>query len=127
MSSKTIVRLKITSATHDPEYISEALGVSCERGWRIGENRPNTIIKEKMNGWILNSGLEGAQPLDDQIKSLLKRVEPLRSRMKERLGGDLIELSCVIYADSPPALNFESEVIGSIAALGASLDIDLYV
>jgi hypothetical protein len=127
MSSKTIVRLKITSATHDPDYISGVLGVPCERGWRIGENRPKTTIKEKMNGWILNSGLENTAPLEDQIKSLLKRVEPLRARMRQHLVGDLTELSCVIYADSPPALNFDVDVIANIAALGASLDIDLYV
>jgi hypothetical protein len=118
--------MKITSAVHDPEFISGVLGTAWDRAWRIGDIRPNTIIQEKLNGWILNSGLEQTRSLDEQIKALLLKTGPLKHQIKRCLVGDSIEMSCVIYADSPPALNFPEAVIAEIGDLGASLDIDLY-
>jgi hypothetical protein len=39
----------------------------------------------------------------------------------------IVEISCVIYANAAPALNFDKSVVDKLARLGASLDIDLYI
>jgi len=127
MTQETIVRLKITSEVHEPDTISEILGLSCDRGWKIGDMRSKTTIREKINGWILGSGLEKTVPLDEQIEALLKRLEPLRENIASLLPDINIEVSCVIYSESTPALNFDRGTVASISALGASLDIDLYL
>jgi len=55
-------------------------------------------------------------------------VETLRTlREKQRFA---VDLSCAVYLDpdaSTPALSLPADMVRSIAALGASLDIDLYV
>lgn len=127
MSIETIVRLKITSAEHDPTFISNIIGIPYDRCWRIGDLRPKTTIHEKANGWILGSGLSKTTSLEEHLKTLLLRVMPSQDRLLNLLADDQIEISCVIYADSPPALNFEKKIISDISALGASLDIDLYL
>jgi hypothetical protein len=127
MTPKIIVRLKITSEVHPPEFISEVLGVMCDKGWQIGEQRSKTIIKESVHGWILGSGLEKSASLEEQVKALLQRIGPIREKMRASLAGDNLEISCVIYSESPPALNFDSRLISEMADFGASLDIDLYI
>jgi hypothetical protein len=126
MIPETIVRLRITSCTHSPEFISEALGILCDKSWHLGDTRPKTTIKEIANGWILNSGLDKSTPIEDQLESLLKRIAPCSDKIELTLPDALIEVSCVIYADSPPALNFDKSIIDGISSLHASLDIDLY-
>lgn len=127
MTQETFVRLKITSTIHDPEYISTILGIPCDRGWRIGDKRPKTIITEKTNGWILNSGLDKASSFDEQIAALMTRLDRAKTTIREQLASDEREVSCVIYAQAVPSLNFSPEVIAQVNLLGASLDIDLYL
>jgi hypothetical protein len=127
MTPEVMVRLKITSEVHPPEFISEALGMPCDRSWRIGDFRSMTTIQEKLNGWILNSGREKTVSLEEQIRALLDRLEPIKEKIRDALAEDIVEVSCVIYAGSVPALNFDSRVVTDISYLGASLDIDLYL
>ena len=127
MAEEVIVRLKITSDIHTPEFISEVLGIPYDRCWRIGDLRLKTTIRERVNGWILNSGLEKTVVLEEQIRALLDRLEPVKKKIRSALAEDAVELSCAIYAEFAPALNFESQVITDISSLGASLDIDLYL
>jgi hypothetical protein len=86
-----------------------------------------TTIQEKLNGWILNSGREKTVSLEEQIRALLDRLEPIKEKIRDALAEDIVEVSCVIYAGSVPALNFDSRVVTDISYLGASLDIDLYL
>lgn len=126
MSTETIVRLKITSAVHDPDFISSKLGMACDRGWKIGDLRPHTSIRETSNGWMLGSGLDRSAGLEAHLSALLHRLQPIAERMRSELVADVKEISCVIYSASPPALNFDSATISLIGHLGAGLDIDLY-
>jgi hypothetical protein len=127
MRPRNIVRLRITSNVHSPEFISETLGVTCDKCWRIGDRRSITIIKETNNGWILSSGLEENFLFDVQVKSLLQRITPFKEKMRTYLIEDNIEISCVIYSESAPALNFDKGLISELSSFGASLDIDLYI
>lgn len=38
-----------------------------------------------------------------------------------------LELSCVVYAESVPALYFDKTVIQKLGSMGVALDIDLYI
>jgi hypothetical protein len=110
-----------------PEAISSAIGVSPDRTWKVGDKRPHTIIEEKCNGWILGSGLDRSVSLEKQIETLLGKIENCNDAIRTLSRSDTVELSCVIYADATPALNFDASIIDKIAQLGASLDIDLYI
>ncbi len=83
-------------------------------------------MKETAHGWELGSGLSTSAGLEEHIKALLNRLEGRAEPVGLLSATADVELSCVVYADSAPALNFEKSVIDRLARLGASLDIDLY-
>jgi hypothetical protein len=126
-NDEVIVRLKIASSRHTPEIITRALGLSSDRSWRVGDKRPHTIIEEKNNGWIINSGRPKATSLEEQVQALLDRVDQCKGAIKVLSRDASVEFSCVVYADTAPALNFSADIIDRLGQLGASLDIDLYL
>ncbi|MBP7142708.1 MAG: DUF4279 domain-containing protein [Opitutaceae bacterium] len=126
MTEEIIVRLKILSVTHTPDQITSLSGLRCDRSWLVGDKRGNTKIVEKCNGWILNSSLTKDASLVDHIENVLELAAPVAGKIRALSEHAEVELSCVIYSFSPPALNFESTIIERISSLGASLDIDLY-
>ena len=127
MNEEIIVRLKILSVTYTPDQITSITGLRCDRSWLVGDKRGNTTILEKCNGWILNSNLPKDASLVDHIENVLEQAGPVASNLRALSEYAEVELSCVIYSFSPPALNFKCEIIERINTLGASLDIDLYI
>jgi hypothetical protein len=127
MTDEIIVRLKVTSASRTPEQISDATGILCDHSWRIGEKRGKTSIIEKTNGWILNSKMPKNAPLEAHIEELLGRLIVRADRIRALSEQETVEFSCVIYASTPPSLNFNKSVIQRVCQLGASLDVDLFL
>jgi hypothetical protein len=127
MPDETIVRLKIISCRQTPEQITDTVGVTCDKSWRIGDKRGKTIIVEKNNGWVLNSSLPKSASLEAHIQDLLERLSPYAEKIQMFAKLDHVEFSCVVYAVNVPALNFSNAVIQNISLLGASFDIDLYL
>lgn len=124
---ETIVRLKVLSVVLTPEQITKELGIACDKSWLAGNTRAHTIIKETTNGWILDSGLPPTLPLEAQLETFLKRLMLYSLKIRTLSMHSTVELSCVIYARTPPPLYFSSSIIFSLAELGASFDIDLYM
>jgi hypothetical protein len=118
----------ITSESDPPDEISSLVGMSGDRSWRAGDLRDRTTIREKDNGWVVESGLPASAPLESHVDHLLQRLDPFVSVIKmlsERL--DVI-LSCVVYAKHPnPGFHLDSARVEQIARLGAALDVDVYV
>ena len=127
MAEETIVRLKVLSTLHTPEEISQTLGLDCDKSWCKGDKRAKTVIVEKNNGWVLDSGLPRSAPLEAHIENLLGRLSPHAEKIEKLSRDNDVELSCVIYAASPPPLNFAKTIVHQLGKMGASLDIDLYV
>ena len=127
MPDETIVRLKIISNRQTPEQITDTVGLTCDKSWRIGDKRGKTIIVEKNNGWVLNSSLPKSASLEAHVENLLERLSPCAAKIQMFAEHDDVEFSCVIYAATPPALNFSKVVVQNISLLGASLDVDLYL
>lgn len=126
MTEDTIVRLKILSATHTPDQITSITGLRCDRSWLAGDKRGKTAILEKCNGWVLNSSLSKKSSLVEHIENILEQVSPAAGKIHALSERAEVELSCVVYSFSPPALNFDKATIERLNSLGASLDIDLY-
>lgn len=71
-----------------------------------------------------------AENLDQHVDSLLRKLAPVAEAIRTLAADDCeVTFSCVIYANvtPAPALYFERKWISEIAALGAALDIDLYL
>ena len=126
MGNENYVRLKVLSVTLSAEEITTQLGIACDRSWKIGDMRGNTIIKEKNNGWIINSSLSKEAPLSAHIMNLLERLDHVADRIQDISMQADVEFSCVVYSEEIPELYFDKVTILKICALGGSLDIDLY-
>ncbi len=125
MEYETIVQLSIVSDILTPEQITEKLGISCDRFWRIGDFRPRTIIKEKTNGWILDSGLPRSLPLETILGSFIKRLASYSEKIRALSLHNTVDLSCIIYCSASPPTYFSNAIVCAIAELGANFDLDL--
>lgn len=124
---RAYVRLRVLSKNLTPEEISEVIGMGCDSSWRIGDFRRHTTIREKENGWVLDSRLDPTIPLEEHIRALLARISDRSERIRGLAAANSVELSCAVYAKDVPALNFDNLLIRQIAVLGAGLDVDLYL
>lgn len=128
MSAETIVRLKIQSSDYDPQQITSMLAQSPDKSWVKGERRVNTIITESMNGWLLNSGVSSNTSINQQARALFLRLGGVGfSALANAKGCFEVELSCVIYDSTMPALYIEPDVVMMAASIGAAIDFDVYV
>lgn len=118
--------MKVLSEKLSVEEITNRIGIECDHSWKIGDQRPKTIIKERNNGWIVQSGLEKEASLEEHVQDLLGRLDSVGDRIKEVSHHEEVEFSCVVYSEEIPTLFFEKATMAKISALGASLDIDLY-
>ena len=112
---------------HAPERITELIGIAPDRVWRAGDLRPNTIIIEPDNGWVLDSGLPKSSSVELAFEAVLTRLSPYEFRISELSKYNGIVLSCIVYTSSAPALYFDKAAIQRLNKLGADLDIDLYL
>lgn len=125
MEYENIVRLKILSDTLIPEEITEILGIFCDRSWRTGDFRPQTTIKEKTNGWVLDSGLPLSSDLDTMLENFLKRLAPYSEKIRTLSLYNTVYLSCVIYCSASPPTCFSNAIVSAIAELGADFNLDM--
>ena len=49
-------------------------------------------------------------PLDDHVRALLSRVQPIAKDIAE-LGCDAVQLTCIIYSKDAPYVGFSRETI----------------
>ena len=124
---ETIVRLEVLSTDQSPDQITATVGLSYDHCWYIGDKRAHTIIKEEKNGWVLGSGLPKTAALEEHIEALFSMLDTRTDAVKSLTTKSEVVVSCVVYADTPPALYFDETVINRLARLGASLDVDLYI
>ena len=124
---KTIVRLKILSDVMSAEDMASSIGITPDRMWNIGDFRPHTIIRENNNGIIICSGKTDRCSQEQHLKALMRKIMPLRRRILLYSQHLTLELSCVIYSDYQPPVNFPSHLISFLASIGAGLDVDIYI
>ena len=127
MNKKTFVCLKIRSGGLTPEEITGIIGIKCDSSWKVADLRSKTAIKEKDNGWVIESGIDEKEDLMLHIKTLLKRVNPYAKEINFLSQNNLVEFSCAIYSKHIPELYFEKNILSQISELGACFDIDLYL
>lgn len=125
--SKTFVRFRVISKTMSPADITARLNVEPDQAWTKGDIRNGTKISEVDNGWELTSSTNGEAQLEQEVAGLLNRIAPVVDALKELSRSCNIQISCVVYAEAPPPLNFSADLVSRIAAARAALDIDLYI
>lgn len=130
----TFVRLKVVSEGLTPDGISTFLGIDPDKIWNKGDYKgypTSSMIAEKNNGWILNSGRGKEESLELHIESLLNRLALSTERIRVLAEENDVTISCAVYMYSEetyenPPLYFDKDTLSAMCALGASFDIQLY-
>lgn len=125
--SKIYVSLRVMSGTISPTEITAYLGIEPDHVWAKGDVRKGTKLSEVENGWELKSSTNSEAQLQQQVTRLLDKIMPAANTLKELSGSWIVQISCVVYGEIPPPLNFSAEIISRMAAVNAALDIDLYI
>jgi hypothetical protein len=112
-----------------PDQISDAIGIEGDEIWSAGDKRPKTELVEIENGLIAKSKLDKCLDLETHIESMMKNFSSLEEKFTNFsvMPDCEIQLSCVIYSNGAPPLNFERHITRWIGIIGASLDIDVYI
>ena len=123
------VRLIFTSTHLLPSQISAAIGIEGDEIWSIGDKRSKTKLLEIENGLLAKSKLDKSLDLATQIESMMKHFSELEDKFSNfsAMPDCEIQLSCVVYSNGAPSLNFERHITRWIGTIGASLDIDVYI
>lgn len=85
-------------------------------------------MRESESGLLISSTAEKSLNIEDHIKNTMELINGLENNFKRfsKTIGCEIQISCAIYCDNVPQLNFSKDTINWAERLGASLDIDMY-
>ncbi|SOS30296.1 hypothetical protein PL963_P300018 (plasmid) [Pseudomonas cerasi] len=123
------VRLVFTSKNIRPDDISVSIGVEGDQMWAAGDKRLKTEILETENGLVVESKLAKSLDLITHIEWMIRAFNGLEDKLLSfsEIPECEIQLTCAIYSNGAPPLNFEKFITNWLGCIGASLDIDLYV
>jgi hypothetical protein len=127
MQPKHYVNIRILDEEVLPEQMTEEIGINPSKSWHKGDIRPKTCIKEKNNGWELQSCLAHEAPLVEHIDYLLSVIKPVHKQFQNLTQKYYAQLSCIVYFDEElPELSFDKYLLKQLTDLNLSLDIDIY-
>lgn len=109
------------------QEISDLLQLEPSCTWLKGElnsrGRPQAFSR-----WEFHSPLPRTEVHQDRhLQALLDVLEPRRDRILEAVASFDCGLQCVgYYTDENPGFHMDAKLVSSLAALGLSVDFDLY-
>ena len=125
---KIIVTFRLMNFDSDPEFVLSQLNISGATIWRKGQTRLHSKHSYESNGWEYRVECLHGETIDVLVAKVLNAVGDSWDRVSKLPKCDA-QISCVIYlaGDERPEIQFNAETIQKIAALNASIDIDVYV
>ena len=126
-----VVKLTVMSESLSPAEIDEYVGIKCNDSQIQGEMNRLGTKRYARHAWFLKS--KRVVPADEyigdkidfEVKDLLSRLAPAANKIKELSQSHEVEFSLYFLVGNVPPMNLSKEELEAIAALGASLDIDL--
>lgn len=110
----------------DVATVAAAIDLEPTRTWRIGESVGGTLLRRKENGWVLELKSQ-ASDFEELVQALLLLLEPHAAAIAQILSrGTEAEIACeALVHDEAPPIALGAVTLRRIAALGASLDVDI--
>lgn len=121
----TNVRLRITSATLTAADIEAKLGLKPDESWKIGDRTGTFGAILKDHGYALDAVSPYSLKLADHMRAMIKRIAPVAAKIGEISAQAKVEMVCTMFCKSPPPMVFERDDLRWLAAIGASLDIEV--
>lgn len=124
------VYLGISSILLDPIAITERIKLIPTESYRIGEARLPRMrqLRFKENRWYFEPQKDTPGTLEDKLKFLLDRLEPVQSKIAALQDECEIYINICYegYKNWMGGWHIDKATIRRIAALGAEVDLDLY-
>jgi hypothetical protein len=129
--------LVILASELHPNDIGARIGLAADRWWLRGESESHPSngvtrrIPHKNSGWVIESRPERTASAEEHLMDLLDRIGD-RTEAIAALRSDDGVLSVALWIghhtdNGNPGFSFKHDVLQRIAALGSSLEIDVYV
>lgn len=114
----------------DPSVVTRLIGVVPTEAYAKGDHYVSStgeILLHRESAWRLHNPLPRTAHVDDQIEALLDLIEPYSEGIREAVARYEVGVGCAIfYSDFTPGIHLSENVVPRIAALGLSIDFDLY-
>lgn len=128
----SVAAFQLWGSRLDPDVVTRAMGIEPHRAHRRGEQRttdPETT--HRTGGWSLRSDdvLSRDDHLDDHLRWLLDQLESRAHQLGDVVAEQELdaEFSCGVFMEAPICdFVLPPETIGRVAALGATLRLDIY-
>ncbi len=134
MAMRSEIKMHFTLTGHGvaPDTITELVGIRPSETRREGERISKTIkMLMKCNYWHISSSLPLDAPFTDHVSAILAIVYPKRQEIvaackRHSLDAELTSV-IYIYGGDRPGMYFERDEVEQITALGAAIDLDIYI
>jgi hypothetical protein len=126
-STRACFRVLGFACSHDE--LSGALGVQPTRTWKHGDLvTSRSTRRQKASGWEVASGLSQHATPHQHASRLLDRLAPAADSLRQmRVEASVLSIVIEVHGGDRPPIGLSRENVARLAALGAQLDIDLYV
>ncbi len=136
-TNRAVAALTITGFNCDPDEVSGQLEMKPTKVWRAGDpvvaSRPEAR-KHRENGWryavqVADTDEEAELGLERALQKLVRVISTNQSCFVHLPSEASVELSCYLRIDGEtrPVISFNKDAVRLIAAIGASIDVDLVV
>ncbi len=119
------VRLRITSTTLTAADIEAKLGIKPDEAWKIGDRTGAFGALLKDHGYELDASALYIVNLADHMRAMIKRIAPVAQKIGEISAQAKVQMVCTLFCKAPPPITFTREDLRWLAAIGASLDVDM--
>jgi hypothetical protein len=126
MRETTEVRLVITSATVTAAELEARLGLKPDDAWKIGDERGTFKNVEKTHGFVVESGFP-LQGFPEQLQALIKRLAACAVALGQLTPQLKAQVQCRLVRKQVPLVDIPRDELRWLAAMGASLEIDISV
>ena len=127
------VKFTITDFADLPEDFARVAGIVPTKTWLCGDVvRPGVLKRHDSNGLYVGSGEPPSASLDEHMAALAAKLVPHLDALTVACKGCFVELAVIVYLSanseqSLPAIHFDPDILAMLNALGAAIDVDLYV
>ena len=113
---------------HDPESITDILGIQPTIAWRKGDAGPGNS-KRTHDRWELCGSRYGVDSFEEQLDELLSILEGRRAQVRQVVEQFEAGICCTATycEDANPGFHLSETLISRLASLGLSCDFDLYI
>ena len=93
----------------------------------MGQKIGQSSLQRKQSIWRIESGLSETATLEKHLESLLTLLEQHEAGIRKALVNSRAGIQCAVYwHTSQPGFHLPPELLSRVAAIGVSLDFDMY-